>query len=103
MLNRVQRYNKILEYANIRGGKGNFLEKYRMQSDFNGRNLRRIMPHNRHRDAGYYPAKWTKQMAKGRIFRGKTRAGDEGGAMRIMATRMSPKCKIKEAHMDVRA
>ena len=32
-----------------------------------------------------------------------SRAEDEGGAMRIMATRMSPKCKIKEAHMDVRA
>ena len=51
-------------------GKNGVLEKYRMQSDFNGRNLRHIMPHNRHRDAGYYPAKWTKQMAKGRILRG---------------------------------
>ena len=50
MVNRVQRYNKILEYANFGGGKMDFLEKSRIKSDFNGRNSRHIMPHNRHRE-----------------------------------------------------
>jgi hypothetical protein len=47
----VQRYEEFLEYANKNGF---FDEKYRIESDFNGRN-RHEMPNNRHRDRNKIP------------------------------------------------